>query len=189
MFQKRFRLVAGACLALATGLVLQGHAEDNSPGDGVPRVFGVFVKLDDRPDWEGPESIALVAHPASDSASTLVYFRTAGNPDWLADTQWLSAATTHVKTGGADQRSYYWLQPENAPRELPPNGATASTGPNGDVVVLGRYWVKNADDTAEFPCAGLNDCGWQVIGEDDGQSPPTPGADALFYIGCGMFSK
>lgn len=187
-----------ACLTLAMWLASTAAAQECPEGDGVPRVFGAFVLPDNSPDWEDPASIVLIAHSETGASDR---FRFQYNdpedeyalemPDWLAGSTWLvgDGDATHVTAGGPAEGLYAWLEttvPETTVTlGLPPNGARATTGPGGDVVVLARYWVKL--ETNPTIC-GL-DCGYKVIGVDDGESPPAPGATGLFYIGCGLFSK
>ena len=181
---------SGAVVCLALAACLTSNAMSQEPaGDGVPRVFGAFVPLGSI-DWEDPASTALVAHPQLVATDSFRFQSHDPNdpaditPEWLAGSVWFSAEATHVTRGKTDEGAYAWMEDgENG--AVPPGGARAITGPDGDVIVLGRFYVKH--ETNATIC-GI-DCGYKVIGEDDGVSPPPTGASGLFYIGCGLFSK
>ena len=173
-----------ACLLFAPAVQAEGPQK-------VFRYFAVVAVPPGYPDFTSEESVVVVAHPRPDEPSGRLRFAAtwAANPEWLRGSYWLLASATHVTTGQPAGGSFAWPEAELAPSVqagLPPSGAVAKAGPEGDIVVLAKYWIVDEQDTGS--CG--TDCGLRVLGEDDGNPPPGPIVPTMvMWICAGWFTK
>lgn len=173
-------LVAFAALTSTVAMFGSASAQAEQPTT-VCRVFGMFYGSDSDPDLQGAGSIALISHAPQETSS--IHFRTHEDNQPILSGMFLTGGDgTLVSIGGASAETLYWLDNEDGSSNLPPVGARTTTGPGGDVTVIGKYFVTETTDGC-----GSN-CGWRIIGVDDGGEPPL-GWDSRFCLAIGEFSK
>ena len=152
----------------------------------VEREFGYLTPLT-APDFTSNDSIGIV-NMSSDETGFDRFITDASvfglpNIPQLAGSGWASTSTMHVTTAGPAGGVIVWRISEG--QFVPSAGAWAKSGPNSDVTVLGRYWVRLVNNSTL--CAG--DCGWLIVGVDDGVNPPPLGASGLFIHAKGRFNR
>jgi hypothetical protein len=182
MSVRKFPLIASAVMTTTLVLTSSQTVQAESPNT-VCRVFGMFYGPENPPDLEGPGSIALISHAVQETG--VVRFQVHENNGDLSGMRFLGGEGTLVSIGGATTGTQYWLDNEDGASILPPSGSRAVTGSEGDVYVLGNYFVTEVTDGC-----GSN-CGWRIIGVDDRDpdTPEPPGTTSRFVLAFGFFSK
>jgi len=186
------RKTAMALLGSLTLLLTLTSRPSQVVGEEPERVWRAFFlrgnpgdTFEDLPDFEAEGSQLLVTHPPLGDPSAeqtgYVLFLAPDTDEFsyveaFFDTQWYRFRdATHATADGPQTYRLYWKD------ELPPTGAVARTGPEGDVMV--EYgWQRSAFSNVD----GIPDWSWVVVSE----------RDPLFYnsyvpivYGAGWFSR
>ena len=173
----------------------------------VPRLIVTELQsgVDFEPDWLEPYSVALIAVPNDRADVATLRFTIDQDCDLIEQTiientdldqteaelyaafvcEFLSGTTAttqnplHATMGTVEpdeQGLVYWAG------SVPPPGARAKSGPNGDVVFLGTFGIRQKDSTTDpIGCPGAVDCGDYEIVES--------GATRTVHLTIGWFTK
>ena len=186
MFQTRLDrcCVLAAVLTVLASLLSAPAVQAEGPQKEF-RYFAVVQMPPGYPDFTSEESVVVVAHPQQDEPSGRLRFAAtwAANPEWLRGTHWLLASATHATTGKPARGYFAWPEeqlPPSGQAGLPPSGAVAKAGPDGDIVVLHKFFI--VDEQNSYYCGG--DCGLRVLGENDYVLPTM-----VMWICAGWFTK
>lgn len=168
--------------------------------DLVPRLL---VSIGPEPDWQEAYSVALIAVPndrtdpdsfefAPGQDCELIAARLAANlgadPEEVSDLAVFVCASLddapaikqnplHATTGNVEPefRFVYWVG------ELPPAGARAKSGPDGDVLLLGTFGIQQVTPSTDPLCTEGGYClSWRIV---------ESGATEIVRLAIGWFSR
>ena len=195
----RFRIACFVALMLPGSLLSPSIVSAEQP----PLVPRLLVSIGPPPDWQEAYSVALIAVPndrtdphafdfSPNQDCELIAARIAANlgadPEEISDLANFVCASLddvtavkqnplHATTGDVDPefRFVYWVG------ELPPAGARAKSGPEGDVLLLGTFGIRQVTPSTDPLCTEGGYCLSYRIVES--------GAQEIVHLAVGWFSK
>lgn len=175
---------------LSLGILATASLTSAEPPELVPRFFAQSTNLTNPLpiDWMEDEDAKLIVSlpkpedPNVVTATQRIVFANAEHAPW-GITQWTQVRMLLAHEGGLGNQGA-WFVPED---EVPPVGANAKVGPDGDVIDVELYFVRlcEAGDTYPGgPCDSSDVTNKHYIVTDN-----PIGADFVFQIGLTEFSK